>query len=77
MHRVAPGYIGRQARWGWRCGLFILTILLAEVASMSRQNRRNGGLSLVSFSQPRPTNGIFVAITVMNCTLASSGRLAI
>ena len=26
---------------------------------------------------PRPMNGIFVAITVMNCTLASSGRLAI
>ena len=26
--------------------------------------------------QPRPTNGIFVAMMVMNCTLASSGRLA-
>jgi hypothetical protein len=26
--------------------------------------------------QPRPTNGILVAITVMNITLASSGRLA-
>lgn len=26
--------------------------------------------------QPRPTNGIVVAITVMNSTLASSGRLA-
>ena len=26
--------------------------------------------------QPRPTNGILVAITVMNCTLASSGRLS-
>jgi hypothetical protein len=25
---------------------------------------------------PLPTNGIFVAITVMNCTFASSGRLA-
>jgi hypothetical protein len=25
---------------------------------------------------PRPTNGIFDAITVMNSTLASSGRLA-
>src|SRR6185503_20184112 len=25
---------------------------------------------------PRPMNGIFVAITVMNCTFASSGRLA-
>ena len=27
--------------------------------------------------QPRPTNGILVAMMVMNCTLASSGRLAI
>ncbi len=26
--------------------------------------------------QPRPANGIFVAITVWNMTLASSGRLA-
>ena len=26
---------------------------------------------------PRPINGILVAITVMNCTLASSGRFAI
>ncbi len=26
--------------------------------------------------QPRPTKGIFVAITVMNWTFASSGRLA-
>ena len=26
--------------------------------------------------QPRPTNGILVAMMVMNCTLASSGRLA-
>src|SRR4051812_36166235 len=25
--------------------------------------------------QPRPTNGIFVAVTVMNSTFASSGRL--
>ena len=25
---------------------------------------------------PRPMNGILVAITVMNCTFASSGRLA-
>src|SRR5262249_28124888 len=28
-------------------------------------------------AQPRPTNGIFVAITVRNSTFASSGRLAI
>jgi hypothetical protein len=28
-------------------------------------------------AQPRPTNGILVAMMVMNCTLVSSGRLAI
>ena len=27
-------------------------------------------------AHPLPMKGIFVAITVMNCTLASSGRLA-
>jgi hypothetical protein len=27
-------------------------------------------------AQPRPMKGIFVAMTVMNCTLASNGRLA-
>ena len=27
-------------------------------------------------NQPRPTNGIFVAMTVMNWMFASSGRLA-
>jgi hypothetical protein len=36
---------------------------------------RNDGVS-VRTSYPRPTNGILVAITVMNSTLASSGRLA-
>src|SRR5439155_3860601 len=29
-----------------------------------------------TLTHPRPTNGIFVAITVRNCTLASRGRLA-
>ncbi len=28
-------------------------------------------------SHPRPTNGILVAINVINCTFASSGRFAI
>ena len=31
---------------------------------------------MVARSYPRPTNGILVAITVMNSTLASGGRLA-
>ena len=40
-----------------------------------------GGLPMPSghrahYFYPRPTNGILVAITVMNRTLASSGRLA-
>ena len=31
---------------------------------------------LVPGRYPRPTNGIFVAMIVRNCTFASSGRLA-
>ena len=31
----------------------------------------------MSVAYPRPTNGILLAMTVMNSTLASSGRLAI
>lgn len=34
------------------------------------------GVVFAVWFQPRPTNGIFVAITVMVSTLASSGRLA-
>ena len=30
-----------------------------------------------TLTHPRPTNGIFVAITVMNNTFASNGKLAI
>jgi hypothetical protein len=33
-------------------------------------------ITLYMRGQPRPMNGILVAITVMNCTFASSGRLA-
>jgi hypothetical protein len=29
-----------------------------------------------AYGQPRPTKGILLAMTVMNWTLASSGRLA-
>ena len=33
--------------------------------------------SVIAAHYPRPINGILVAITVMNCTFASNGRLAI
>jgi hypothetical protein len=33
-------------------------------------------MTLCDATHPRPTNGILLAITVMNSTLASSGRLA-
>jgi hypothetical protein len=33
-------------------------------------------LAVVEAAQPRPMNGILVAITVMNWTFASSGKLA-
>jgi hypothetical protein len=35
-----------------------------------------GPLLLGSRREPRPTNGIFVAMIVMNWTFASGGRLA-
>ena len=39
-------------------------------------NRFLGHVAIVRMRHPRPTSGIFVAITVMNCTLTSSGRVA-
>ena len=35
-----------------------------------------GGLDPLGLDQPRPMNGMVVAVTVMNCTLASSGSPA-
>ena len=47
---------------------YIITIVLGYVVP---------GTSPVEMqNQPRPMKGIFVAITLMNCTLASNGRLA-
>ena len=54
---------GRGGWWGLR-GALGSAILRAGLLWLNRA------------SYPRPTNGIFVAITVMNNTLASSGRLA-
>ena len=45
-------------------------------ATTSRTGARRHNAQLVGETQPRPTNGILLAITVMNSTLASSGRLA-
>ena len=44
-------------------------LVTLRLGAGSRERRAN-------LAQPRPTNGIFVAMMVMNCTLASSGRLA-
>ena len=43
----------------------------------SRSVTNDWRLSVVLTVQPRPTNGIFAAMSVVNNTLASSGRLAI
>ena len=37
---------------------------------------RRSRVAFQNVAQPRPTYGIVVAITVMNCTLASSGKPA-
>jgi hypothetical protein len=51
-----------------------VAIMLRDcVAAMSRMLRRSNVRNGV---QPRPMNGIWVAITVMNWTLAESGRPA-
>src|SRR5437588_193109 len=58
--------------------------VLAHQPRQAQQGRDPGrGLQLLhprvpggAGDQPRPTNGILVAITVRNSTLASSGRLA-
>ncbi len=44
--------------------------------NIARAISRIGDFLAGPAGQPRPTNGIFVAITVMNSTLASSGRQA-
>ena len=47
-------------------------------ATFSHKGRREGAQAsrAAMLPQPRPTNGIFDAITVMVSTLASSGRVA-
>ena len=45
-------------------------------AGRAKAAQRGGEQPAEHAFYPRPTNGIFVAITVMNSTLASSGRLA-
>jgi hypothetical protein len=55
-----------------------LGFLPRRLASDCCKHRRpKGGNDTPGKSHPRPTNGILVAITVMNCTFASSGRFAI
>ncbi len=46
----------------------------APIRSATSSSRLNSSSERDDY--PRPMNGIFVAITVRNCTLASSGRLA-
>jgi hypothetical protein len=51
----------------------------ASTPFFERQNKTwmAGSSPGMTKSYPRPTNGILLAMTVMNSTLASSGRLAI
>ena len=68
---------GRPTRWeAWASVLYpALYLAVAWGASIRRavtRTPRGGG----GRPHPRPTNGILVAITVRNRTLASSGRLA-
>ena len=48
----------------------------ADVSMPMPPADRMRSIAVVPSNQPRPTNGIFVAMTVMNWMFASSGRLA-
>jgi hypothetical protein len=56
----------------------IVTIVtaVAVVTAMAVEGIASFVAVVAGVSQPRPMNGILVAMTVMNCTFASSGRLA-
>jgi hypothetical protein len=47
------------------------------IPNVSSRSFRTHSTGFSGRNYPRPTNGIFVAMTVMNSTLASRGRLAI
>jgi hypothetical protein len=64
----SPGVVARS-------GATKQSSFIPYVAGLLRCARNDGIMR--RRSQPRPTNGILLAITVMNSTLASSGRLAI
>jgi hypothetical protein len=49
---------------------------LAQIALLADGHTAVAQNAVSRDAQPRPMKGIFVAMTVMNCTLASNGRLA-
>jgi hypothetical protein len=69
MPGLVPGiYVLLVATKTWMAGTSPAMTKNVRVALSSPRNDER--------SYPRPTNGILLAITVMNNTLASSGRLA-
>ena len=66
---------GEECRLASPCNIFAKRAGRREGAGGGRRRRQGAGHHRVS-RYPRPTNGIRFAITVMNSTLVSSGRLA-
>jgi hypothetical protein len=66
---LAPADLRRRFRGGERGGTL-------RRRAGSKRTRERAREPAAGRDHPRPTNGIFVAITVMNWTLASSGRVA-
>src|ERR1035437_6103890 len=58
-----PGEVSHIASW-------------LEIMMGGREKSFQNAYKMLTFSYPRPANGIPVAITVINATLASSGRFA-
>jgi hypothetical protein len=61
-------------------GVLVVAALEVELAELGRgsssEHRDLSEPEIPASGQPRPMNGIFVAITVMNCTLAARGKVA-
>src|SRR5258708_1128420 len=68
-HTTASAPEQTQLNDAWWC-------TIDRIVAPTSANRRPISSAHALRPQPRPTYGIFVAITIRNCTLASRGRLA-
>ena len=72
--QTPSGRKGSQTTTGYAGAASLQNVLHSR--RLPRSLAPGAGVAQDSSFHPRPINGILVAITVMNCTLASSGRFA-